>query len=187
MHRKKGIYLVLGLCFWAGMAGAEFYQYRDEAGRTVFTDDLSRLPEKEREKVKRFRSVDTETEAEKAETAVVSPEEEAEAQHPEVPSLEEEAVRIEAERKALAEEFVRLQAVQKKLTERVPGLARADAETVTAHNREVAAFDASREAYEKRRARYNTDVQAFNTRVQEKEKTAREKGGDQQGEEGQAP
>ncbi|TWI63363.1 uncharacterized protein DUF4124 [Desulfobotulus alkaliphilus] len=159
MQTKIMVLLGMGLFFLVNHAGAEFYQYRDEAGRIVFTDDLSRLPEKDREAVLRFESRGT-GEAEPAGHDLDAAEAIAEPV-----SMEEKAAFLESERKALAEAFRSLGERQKVLEERVEALTKADREAVAAHNAEVAAFEEDRKAYEQRRREYNRGVEAFNARV----------------------
>ncbi|TYT73595.1 DUF4124 domain-containing protein [Desulfobotulus mexicanus] len=159
MQTKIMVILGVGLFFLVNHTSAEFYQYRDEAGRIVFTDDLSRLPEKEREAVLRFESLEA-REGAAADDGMEIAEEIAEPV-----SMEENAAFLESERKSLAEEFRMLGERQEALEERVKTLSNTDAEAVAAHNAEVAAFEKDRKAYEQRRREYNKGVEAFNARV----------------------
>ncbi|MDY0164141.1 DUF4124 domain-containing protein [Desulfobotulus sp.] len=172
MRLQKACIAVLCVLVFCGSAGAEFYQYRDESGKIVFTDDLSRLPEKERERVLRFQSMNAET------VEGETPEEGEEAKTE--PGVADQAMQLEAERKALGEELARLQALQAVLSERAASLLRSDVQAIEAHNQEVEAFDAAKKAYDQRRARYNTDVEAFNARILEKEREGQDgQGADQ--------
>lgn len=47
------------MAFWAGNAGAEYYQYRNDKGVIVFTDDLSQVPVDQRKAVKKHTTVES--------------------------------------------------------------------------------------------------------------------------------
>lgn len=58
MNRVILIFIVLSLVLLLSFpAAAEFYEYTDESGNKCFTDDISEVPESQRDGVKRFESV----------------------------------------------------------------------------------------------------------------------------------
>jgi hypothetical protein len=51
------LYCGLIFIFAPWTATAEFYQYTDQNGNLIFTDDVSRIPANQRDKIKRYNSV----------------------------------------------------------------------------------------------------------------------------------
>lgn len=96
-----GCFLLM-VIFFPVTATAEFYQYTDQNGNLVFTDDLSLVPENLRDNTKKFDSIKTEEEV--SETVMEG-----------VEQQKQENGTVSDQRNNLENEYFRLQEARKRL------------------------------------------------------------------------
>ncbi len=142
-------------------ASAEFYKYKDETGAIRFTDDISRIPEDQRPKVKQYYD---------APPSQSTGAENDQSSQPETRPAEEETgegplAGVEQKRKALDAEFDQLNVELNELREM-----RADMETkkqkveyekrAKAYNQKIAEYEKKRVALEAEEARIRAEIAA---------------------------
>lgn len=59
MKKQILIFIVLAVFMVSASVSAQYYQYRDSSGNLRFTDDISQVPESQRDDVKEYESVKT--------------------------------------------------------------------------------------------------------------------------------
>ncbi len=154
--------------FMSSPCSAEFYKYRDETGAIRFTDDLSQVPEDQREKASGYTEVSTGPEDASAPGA-----ETAETAEPDAPvqdekkdamqSLDAEAKRIDAMRAELEKEYNALVQEQERLnTEKVPPK---NDYRVKQHSHALEELKAKRAQYDQKRQKYEAELKAYNEKV----------------------
>ncbi len=107
----KIIFVVIflsGLFFSASQLSATYYKYIDKSGNTVFTDDLSQVPEEQRESIDSYKSFQSDSNTDQSETGSAE-----DKNDPVVGDFEEQRKKIESEQKELAQEKERLLREQK--------------------------------------------------------------------------
>jgi len=148
---------VLVMVLAPGLAGAEFYKYRDANGVLRFTDDISEVPVEQRVKLKEYKSIvtpeQTADESDDQEKKVIGPGAQFEAM---VQKLEQERAALEKEYQAIVEEDRRIKASV------------ADPDNPAdpeAYNQQLRALQNKINAYDKRRKAFQEKAAAFDAQV----------------------
>jgi chromosome segregation ATPase len=168
----RTIFLTGVFVLFATMAvGGEYYQYTDESGNLRFTDDMTQIPETQRDAVEKFTAETASANGTEADSgAVVSEQESPETTAPtesaqyDIPGHQTLNVKAE-ELNRIQEELNRTRAALE--TERSELQAQAPAENATvtdkiAYSMRVEALNDKIDAYEKDLKAFEQKVQAFN-------------------------
>ncbi len=145
---------------------AEFYKYRDESGAIRFTDDLSQVPEDQREKAAGYTELksspeDSPAPASEAYEAFQPSAEDKKAASGQ--SLDREAKRLDAMRLELEKEYNALTQEQERLNaEKVP---RKNDYKVKQHSQALADLKAKKELYNQKMQKYESELKAYNEKV----------------------
>jgi flagellar biosynthesis chaperone FliJ len=146
--------------FLCAPASAEFYRYVDEHGNVMFTDDLSKVPTDQREKVKPYEESIT-----KAPPVETKKDENAAAVKDDVNEFKKEQQRLQNQEKVLNQEYKDLMKMRSQLNEK-KSAAVTDAQ-VKEYNQQIIEFNERIQNYEKARDALAAEVDAFNARVEE--------------------
>jgi hypothetical protein len=151
-------WIILFLFICAGLAGAgEYYQYTDESGAIVFTDDYASIPENQRKNSKKFEgssSSSTKTEQIKAADRFV--EEEAD-------KLAAEANLLKQTKAALDARYAEIQNERKQILEQSEQFIKRKG--VKAYNQAVRAFNENSREFQKDQDVYFDLVDSYNQRL----------------------
>lgn len=156
-----GIISLLAVMMLASPASAEFYRFVDEHGNTIYTDDLSKVPEDQRKKARMYNDTDEipapEAPDKNNQDAPGEPLEEAkQALKGERNRLEKIQTELKEEFQSLTEDNARLRAAQK------------DAKTpeqIKDFNKEIMIFNTRYKAYKEKEAAYQAELDTYNDRV----------------------
>lgn len=160
---KIGSFLFVPLIFLAFTlsASAEFYRYVDEHGNVVFTDDLSKVPADQRDKVKPYEETVSKP-APKEVKSEVDPDTKASAADN---SSEQERTRLQEQEKSLNAEYENLMATRTQLNEeKQKAVTNAQ---IKEYNAKIVEFNAQIQAYEKKRDALANAVTEFNKKVED--------------------
>jgi hypothetical protein len=147
--------VVLVVLLVPGLAGAEFYKYRDANGVLRFTDDITEVPEDQRPQLKEYKSV-------------VTPEPAAEATEetkgPKKSELEAMAQKLEAEKAALEAEYQAILDEDRRIKAMVgdpenPPSPEEYNQQLRELRKKIDAYDARRRDFQERAAAFDAHVQ----------------------------
>jgi hypothetical protein len=154
-----GIICLLAVLVPVSSAGSEFYRYTDPHGNIIYTDDISRVPDAQRENAGVSEQQDFipfGAGASAAPPETVSPSKDAlEDLKIEQEQLEALKAKLELEFKSLAHENARLKAAQKKAI---------TPDQRKAFNKEVVSFNTRFQAYKEKEAAYKSRRDKVNKR-----------------------
>jgi predicted ribosome quality control (RQC) complex YloA/Tae2 family protein len=160
----KKVRIVLALMVVLAMcqpAMAEFYRYVDKHGNVLYTDDLSKVPADQRERVQPYETSKSTPDA--AVEQVPSQPERAGAGKDDIEAMERERERLENMERSLNQEYEALMQERNTLDEEQQNAV--TPEQIKAHNEKIVDFNARIQAYENNRNAYSDQVKAFNERV----------------------
>jgi uncharacterized coiled-coil DUF342 family protein len=147
--------VVLVVLIIPGLAGAEFYKYRDANGVLRFTDDISEVPEDQRAKLKEYKSVVTPKPVEEVTDAQSGPKKS---------ELEAMAQKLEAEKTALEEEYQTILDEDRRIKAMTedpenPPSPEEYNQQLRALRKKIDAYDARRRDFQERAAAFDAHVQ----------------------------
>jgi chromosome segregation ATPase len=160
-------------------ATAEFYKYTDEKGVVRFTDDLSQVPENQREKVAQFSDTETASESSgSSDTAAggrqtgpvttPDPAQKIATQDDDMKSIENNEKRLNAMRDELGKEYTSLVEEEKKLkSEQGLTASQYKAKEIQARRDE---FQKRKEQYGEKRKQYEAELKVHEGRVDQMNK-----------------
>jgi DNA repair exonuclease SbcCD ATPase subunit len=153
--------LIIILVF-ASTASAEFYRYVDQHGNVIYTDDLSKVPEDQRDKVRQYEN--------SPEPVIPKTKEETDASQAKVQTdrdeLEDLRQQLQTREKTLNKEYKELMKIRKELNEeRSKAVTKAQRES---YNQRIVEFNTRIQDYEKQRDALAVEVDAFNKKAEER-------------------
>lgn len=181
-------YLIFGIILVFSVSGyAEFYKYTDETGNTRFTDDLSKVPEKQREKIRKYGAQEKppvsqeEQPAQKSEESPQVKEEAADAgasdiaQVPESSDNKSDVSELMESRKSLEKRKQELEQTYQALMKEQSELLRAKGATTSQakaqeHNEKLAKINDKILEYQKKLKGLDSDIATYNKKVEEQKK-----------------
>lgn len=154
--RCMHLLLMLVLVWTPGLAGAEFYKYRDANGVLRFTDDISEVPVDQRAKLKEYQSVVTPEPAKAADDQAAE-------QSPDRNKLEATVKGLEAERAALEKEYQAIVQEDRRVKAAVgdpanPVDPEVYNEQLKALQQKINAYDARRQAFQEKAAAFDAEL-----------------------------
>jgi predicted RNase H-like nuclease (RuvC/YqgF family) len=165
---KIGSFLLVPLIFlaFAQPASAEFYRYLDEHGNVMFTDDLSKVPADQRDKVKPYE----ETQSTPAPKEVKNDAGPATKAPPADNPIEQERARLQEQETSLNAEYENLMSTRTQLNEeKQKAVTNAQ---IKEYNAKIVEFNAQIQAYEKKRDALADAVTEFNKKVEDQAQEA---------------
>lgn len=166
---KNILFVCLFITAFPVLACAGYYQYTDESGRSVFTDDISRIPKNLRDSAKWVTGSD-------AYTAYLDDEPE----EPEEPAdlvqdipehkraaLEEEGAALGLEKQKVEETFNGLRRLHQSLMDKREVLDANNVEALELFNAEVQAYNKAMDDYDKALNAFNQRILDYNKRATE--------------------
>ena len=156
--RCMHLLLMLALVWTPGLAGAEFYKYRDANGVLRFTDDISEVPADQRAKLKEYQSIVT------PEPAATGADDQAVEQSPDLNAkLDAAAKRLETERAALEKEYQAIVEEDRRVKAAVgdpdnPVDPAAYNEQLKALQQKINAYDVRRQAFQEKAAAFDAEL-----------------------------
>lgn len=177
MEKRKGMRIVIsvliviwGLLLVGGPAGAEYYQYKDENGNTCFTDDISDVPESQRDKVKHFESVKSKPRSSEFGRRSKTQKKSREIQTPAGETwdgqMKKKAEALERENEKLQKSFQELQQEKRTLNQKSPE--QMTEKERNAHAQKIRELNSRIKRYNERREDFSKKVDRFNIQIQQK-------------------
>jgi chromosome segregation ATPase len=165
----KSLIMVTLAVVWlanAGFARAEFYRYVDRHGNIIFTDDLSKVPPDQRDKVQAY-------EESHSTESTVSPEAIEAAADNSGTQIETERQHLQKREKSLHQEYENLMTERAQLDEQKAEAVTSD--QIRDYNEKIVQFNTRIQAYEEQRDAYDADLKTFNTRLEDLQAEAQKK------------
>jgi predicted RNase H-like nuclease (RuvC/YqgF family) len=160
---KIGSFLFVPLIFlvFTLPASAEFYRYVDEHGNVMFTDDLSKVPADQRDKVKPYEETQSAPAPKEAKSDSGPDTKTPAADNP----IEQERTRLQEQEKSLNAEYENLMSTRTQLNEEKQKAV--TSAQIKEYNAKIVEFNAQIQAYEKKRDALAGAVTEFNKKVEE--------------------
>lgn len=143
--------VLLGILAISHPVAAEFYKYVDEDGNTLYTDDLSKVPKDQREKLTSYEEV-LPTPDDGAERAKAARAKQMEALNQSRDALGERKAELDREYQEMVRERADLEAQKANAV---------TDEEVAAYNKRVTAFNEKMRAFEEKRKALEAEVEEF--------------------------
>lgn len=149
--------------FDVGSFAAEFYQYVNEDGVVIYTDDASKIPTDQRESAGRIKSVESKTPSTLPADAVGGEVKESEGPQSDPEALAAELEGLKTMRTELDAEYAKISAELQRLntlSQTVKGK-----KSIREYNEQVDALNQRSRAYQERQQQYVQMVEAYNQKV----------------------
>jgi hypothetical protein len=152
--------LILALLWAPGLAGAEFYKYRDANGVLRFTDDISEVPADQRAKLEEYQSVVTPEPAASGSDDQAAEKGTSDRSRGELSAA---AKRLEAERAALEKEYQTIVEEDRRIKAAAgdkdnPVDPEAYNEQLKALQQKINAYDVRRQAFQEKAAAFDAEL-----------------------------